>query len=142
MKKVLSGLVLASAFVLTACGGGSSDSSGSHTISTPLQAQKASYELKFAKFPTCETQKLPDGRLIIYAARNDKNLQHTTPAECKLTLPNVNKGLVFSLKCDAYVDRNTKPTFIISAIEDQLSAVQTDLTKIDKYVLTCVKDKL
>lgn len=43
MKKVLSGLVLASAFVLTACGGGSSDSSGSNTIPTPLWAQKASY---------------------------------------------------------------------------------------------------
>lgn len=33
MKKVFSGLVLASAFVLTACGGGSSDSSSTYTQS-------------------------------------------------------------------------------------------------------------
>lgn len=139
MKKILGSLALASTFVLTACGGGSSDSSGTLPSES---AQKHMYETGFATFPNCETQASPDGRLIIHAGRNNTGVQLPTPTTCKITLPDLNQGWVFSLKCDAYVDRKSPAKYQLNARTDSTNSIRSVFDKGDKYILSCLKDRL
>lgn len=76
MKKVLSGLVLASTFVLTACGGGSSDSSSSTNIpnSTTTPTTSKTYINQYIGSNECKV-----GEGFIYVPNNGEGCAYKHP---------------------------------------------------------------
>lgn len=132
MKKILGSLALASTFVLTACGGGSSDSSGSNLSS--------SNEIQFNHLPSCAVRTVA-GLTIINAGQNDGNprLSALAPRECKVRLPKVNGGMTFSLRCQRYVSANEQPRVYIKGQEDYMKGLENMLKTGEPYVVTCIQ---
>lgn len=87
---------ITTALTLTACGGGSSDSSGNYEF-----FNTDAYETPFRHLPNCTVDTV---QKIIYAGKNNGNprLSQLIPQECKVKLPELNGGLTFSLKCTMY----------------------------------------
>lgn len=120
MKKVLSGLVLASTFVLTACGGGSSESSYTATFSKTL-ANKNEYSCptkvafdactddascKVAKCTiTKEVVKPVDTTKLkecdVSTSTDGKNVYGTKGESCTFSYAKLNSGATEVLICDA-----------------------------------------
>lgn len=141
-------LTLATTLALTACGGGSSDSSG--IPQPPRWMQEHNYEFGFRHLPTCQVDRASK---IIYASRNDKavpispitgkpnrRLTSLIPEECKVKLPEVNGGLTFSLKCERYVKADESSFSVsVNAERRHIESVNNMIKTGKPYYVACVK---
>lgn len=133
MKIGIFATVLASALLLTACGGGDSDSSGSYVPSFN--------EVQFNHLPNCTVRTIA-GLTIINAGQNDssnKRLSALAPQECKVRLPKVNGGMTFSLKCQRYVSENEQPLVYIKGQENHMKGLENMVKTGEPYLVACIK---
>ena len=112
MNKFVSILVLGSAMALSACGG-DSDSSGSNRVDdTPLELRG---------LLACETE--------------GKNIIARTFRACSVIKPDLNKGKIFSLKCNTQgtrIDIKAAENADITGIKDDI-----ELNPLGKYTYEC-----
>lgn len=157
--------VLAVALSLTACGGGSSDSSGSRAMNDMKKQSEAffkgAYEKSYANYPDCQ---IDENKGIIFAGRNYGNgnkaptnpltkeldkfpqfkkrqLNAIVPQECKVKLPNLNGGLTFSLKCQSYTNLSTNnlPYINIKGESRHMGELKNMIKTGKPYLVSCLK---
>lgn len=91
MKSILTISILAMAVLLSACGGGSSDSSGTQAFKEQIEnSSRQHYEMRFFGLTSCQ---IDTNSRIIYV--DSKAISQ----KCKVKLPELNDGLSFSLQC-------------------------------------------
>ncbi|WP_394261895.1 hypothetical protein [Moraxella boevrei] len=126
-------LTLATTLTLTACGGGSSDSSGNFD-----SFDVGAYQARLVNLPSCQ---IDHTLKIIHAGKNGKNdrISQLVPQECKVKLPDVNGGYAFSLKCQSYVSLQERPTVSYYATKKYESSVINLIKNGKTYHVACVK---
>lgn len=131
VKSLVIGLV--STLLLTACGGGSSDSSGN--IET---FNVGAYESRLFNLPSCQ---IDHTLKIIHAGRTGRNdrISQLVPQECKVRLPDVNGGYTFSLRCQSYVSTQERPVISYYATKKYESSVVNLITNSKPYIVACIK---
>lgn len=133
MKISIFATVLASSLLLTACGGGDSDSSGN--IET---FDVGAYESRLFNLPSCQ---IDHTLKIIHAGRTGRNdrISQLVPQECKVRLPDVNGGYAFSLKCQSYVSTQERPVISYYATKKYESSVVNLIKNSKPYIVACIK---
>ena len=130
--------VLAVALSLTACGGGSSDSSGSRAMNDMKKQSeeffKNSYEKSYVNYPDCQ---IDQSKGIIYVGR--RQLNAIVPQECKVKLPNLNGGLTFSLKCYTNLSTNNLPYINIKGESRHMGELKNMIKTGKPYLVSCLK---
>lgn len=130
--------VLAVALSLTACGGGSSDSSGSRAMNDMKKQSeeffKNSYEKSYVNYPDCQ---IDQSKGIIYVGR--RQLNAIVPQECKVKLPNLNGGLTFSLKCYTNLSTNNLPYINIKGESRHIGELKNMIKTGKPYLVSCLK---
>lgn len=133
MKIGIFATVLANSLLLTACGGGDSDSSGN--IET---FDVGAYESRLFNLPSCQ---IDHTLKIIHAGRSGRSdrISQLVPQECKVRLPDVNGGYAFSLKCQSYVSTQERPMINYYATKKYESSVVNLITNSKPYIVACIK---
>lgn len=117
MKALLSSVILASAMLLTACGGGDSDSSGSETVTKPT---------------TNQTENTSVTGEVVQCSVEGKSISTTKGKQCLYEKPAEKMNVFIKCKTDGmYVDGN------ISGVGLTETKFVSNTTVINGYTLSC-----